>query len=194
MKIGIFGGCFNPPHKVHTEILESLLKSQIVDKVIIVPVGDFYEKDDLVSFKHRVEMLKLATQDENRVSISNYEQSKKRVYTIETLCHFKKIFKKDEIYLIIGADNFLQIESWKDYEQIIENFKIIIAKRREQDIKTQIKKLANFNLKYEIAPMEELDVSSTQIRNALKNNLSINSFILNENVLEYIKKHKIYGV
>ena len=56
MKIGIFGGSFNPPHKKHENIAHSLIEENYVDKVIFVPVGEFYQKKDLASFKDRLAM------------------------------------------------------------------------------------------------------------------------------------------
>ena len=58
-KIGFFGGCFNPPTKVHINLANALIKSGLVDKVIFVPVGDYYNKQNLVSANHRYNMLKL---------------------------------------------------------------------------------------------------------------------------------------
>ena len=89
MKIGIFGGSFNPPHKMHKEIAIELIKKHYVDKVIFVPTGSKYKyKNNLLSDKVRLEMLKLMCND-NNLEVSNYELKDDVVYTYETLNHFK---------------------------------------------------------------------------------------------------------
>ena len=65
MRIGIFGGCFNPPHKMHIEIATSLIKQGMLDKVIFVPTGNNYTKAELVDIKHRIAMLDLVVDKEN---------------------------------------------------------------------------------------------------------------------------------
>ena len=74
MKIGIFGGSFNPPHKMHLNIVEELLNEKILDKVIIVPTGLHYSyKNNLVSNEHRYNMLKLMTKHNDKIEISDFE-------------------------------------------------------------------------------------------------------------------------
>ena len=92
MKIGIFGGSFNPPHKMHKKIAKILIKKGYVDKIIFVPTGLKYEyKTNLVSNEKRVEMLSLMIGKERNMSISEYELQPNPVYTYETLKHFKKL-------------------------------------------------------------------------------------------------------
>ena len=59
-KIGFFGGCFNPPNNLHIEIANNLIKTKKLDKVVFVPVNDYYKKEGLIGAKHRYNMLKLA--------------------------------------------------------------------------------------------------------------------------------------
>ena len=196
MNVGIFGGSFNPPHKVHLAICRQLIKSGKVDKVIFVPTGDKYEKDGLISAKHRLNMLNLAIFNENKVFYaSNYEmRGNERVFTYQTLRHFKNAFPNDKILLICGADNFMQLQSWKNYKEILRNYKIIVVKRNGEDLNRQINALSKFGLRCEIADFDECDLSSTKIRSILKNNkkLTLKNRFLDENVLKYIKSNNIY--
>lgn len=196
MKIGIFGGSFNPPHKVHLAICRQLIKSRKVDKIIFVPTGDKYDKDGLISAKHRLNMLNLAIFNENNAFYaSNYEmRGKERVFTYQTLRHFKKAFPNDKIVFICGADNFKQLQSWKNYKEILHNYKIIVVKRNGEDVNNQINALSKFGLQCEVADFDECDLSSTKIRNILKNNKksTLKSRFLDENVLKYIESNNIY--
>ena len=89
MKIGIFGGCFNPPHKMHKKIAIELIKKHYLDKVIFVPTGSKYKyKNNLLSDNVRFEMLKLMCEDNNALEVSNYELKDQVVYTYETLDYF----------------------------------------------------------------------------------------------------------
>ena len=71
MKIGFFGGSFNPPSYVHIELAKALINEYNLDKVIFVPVGDYYEKASLISSNHRYNMLMLAIEDEEKLEIDS---------------------------------------------------------------------------------------------------------------------------
>ena len=100
MKIGIFGGCFNPPHKMHKSIALELIMNHYLDKVIYVPTGNKYNKTSLIDAKHRYNMLKLMTDDNTTLDVSDYELKNTLTYTYQTLDYFKDKYKKDEIYFI----------------------------------------------------------------------------------------------
>ena len=90
MKIGIFGGCFNPPHNMHNEIAKTLIKKGYIDKVIFVPTGDTYDKKDLVKHKNRVEMLNLIVDNVNTFA-SDISKSEEYVYTYQVMDYYKEI-------------------------------------------------------------------------------------------------------
>jgi len=191
MKIGIFGGSFNPPHKAHLQIVKDIINQRYVDKVIFVPTGDKYKKDDLIPNKHRYEMLKIITQDEKYISVSNFEQHNQSIYIYQTLDYFKSLFSFDDIYLICRSDNLDTFSTWKRYEYILENYHLIVTKRGATSIPKELEKYkdritlvdANYN------------ISSTIIRNKLLNedNREILRRHLDRNVLEYIRKENLYG-
>ena len=129
MKIGIFGGSFNPPHKMHKTIALELIKKHYVDKVIFVPTGSKYKyKNNLLSDEVRLEMLKLMCNDNNNLEVSDYELKDYVVYTYETLNYFKNKYKDDEIYFICGSDNLSYIDMWKKGKDILSNNKILVIK------------------------------------------------------------------
>ena len=108
MKIGIFGGSFNPPHQMHINIARDALN--MVDKVIFVPVGNAYQKDELIALEDRVQMLKLCL--EERMEVSTIEDQNSQVYTYQTLRYFKEKYPNDQIYFICGSDNIKGIWTW----------------------------------------------------------------------------------
>ncbi|MCD8562407.1 MAG: nicotinate-nicotinamide nucleotide adenylyltransferase [Bacilli bacterium] len=114
MRIGIFPGSFNPPHDGHLAIAKNLIKLNYLDKVIFVPVSNFYVKNELLDGEFRLDMLKIATKSDDRLCVSDYEIiSEAQPYTYQTLDFFKNKFKDDTICLIVGTDNYLNLISWK---------------------------------------------------------------------------------
>lgn len=134
-KIGFFGGCFNPPTKVHINLANALIKSGLVDKVIFVPVGDYYNKQNLVSANHRYNMLKLLCNNNKFLDVENIASIHSNIlYATDT---FKKIYDKynelAQIYFIMGSDNFKKMPTWKDYNRIITQYKFIVIQRFEDE-------------------------------------------------------------
>lgn len=193
MKIGIFGGSFNPPHNMHKNIAKELIEKGYLDKVIFVPTGMKYEyKNNLLNDKIRVKMLSLMIKDEKNMKISKYELKNKTVYTYETLNYFKKKYKNDEIYFICGTDNLTYMDTWAKGIDILENYKILVIKRETDDINEIIKRLKKYQKNIIITDIIPNNISSTKIRNMIKDeNKNINNY-LDLSVLNYIKRKKIY--
>ena len=167
-KIGFFGGCFNPPSNIHIKLANELIQEQKLDKVVFVPVSDFYIKKDLVEFKHRYSMLKFAIEGFNNLYIDDIENTvNKRLYAIDIFKIIEEKYKNNDIYFIMGSDNYSKIEKWKEYD-LLKKYNYIILKRNEKDI------------------------SSTKIRNMIKENKLVEN-ILNKKVYEYIKNNRLYG-
>ncbi len=183
MKIGVYVGSFNPVHKGHIQIVNELLND--LDKVIIVPTGNYWNKNDLVDINHRINMWKFY---QNEKIIIN-ETLNNLKYTYLILNELSKIY--NELFLIIGADNLIEFDKWQNYQQIL-NYDLIIINRDNIDINYYLNK---YNIKkYIIKNNLKLNISSTMIRNLIKENKfdKLNQF-LDDNVLNYIKKYKLYG-
>ena len=183
MRIGVFGGSFNPPHLMHLNIAKDLLRLKYLDKVIFVPTGNKYSKDDLIDIKYRIEMFKIMIISYDDMIVSDYENQDRVVYTYETLDYFKKKYLGSEIYFILGADNLKQISNWKNSEYILSNYKLLVINRGDDKIE----------VKDNVIVMDILnnDISSTFIRNNIDNDDIIKKY-LDKNVLEYIRKEKLY--
>lgn len=195
MKIGIFGGSFNPPHKMHKNIAKSLIKKGYVDKVIFVPTGTKYEyKPNLISNEKRVAMLSLLIEKERNMIISKYELQEKMVYTYETLRYFKTIYNKDDLYFICGADNLSYIDEWQNSKEILQNYKILVIKRKTDFIKPLLEKYKKYKENIIITPIKEKTISSTKIRNFFKQNNNIKARLyIDKKVYNYIKENHLYN-
>lgn len=189
MKIGIFGGSFNPPHNMHKNIVVNLIKNGHLDKVIYVPVGDKYKKDCLLSYYHRLNMLKLMVKNIKNVNVSNIGNNENYEYTYQVLDYYKKKYKNADIYFICGMDNLEVIDTWKNYEYILKNYKLLVI-NRNKDTHKLLHKYNDYKENIIIANIKEDNISSSYIR-ANINNKDIKKYI-DKNVFNYIKENNLY--
>ena len=194
MKIGIFGGSFNPPHKMHKKIAKFLIKKGYVDKVIFVRTGMKYQyKTNLISNEKRVEMLSLMIEKERKMSISKYELQPNPVYTYETLKYFKKIYSNEDIFFICGADNLSYIDKWKNGESILKNYNLLVIKRESDEINRLLEKYEKYKSNIVVAPLKKHSISSTRIRDYLKQNNYLKARLyLPRKVYRYIRSNHLY--
>ena len=194
MKIGIFGGSFNPPHKMHKAIVKELINKKYVDLVIIVPTGiKYHYKNNLLGNDIRYRLLKEMTKNEDNILISTYEFQEKEVYTYETMEHYQKQYPDDELYFICGSDNMKYLKEWKEWEKLIEKYNLLVIPRNTKKVEEIKKEFAPYLEHIVIANMEANDISSTIIRNALKeNNNELLKKYLDKEVLEDIVLNHLY--
>ncbi|MDO5555194.1 MAG: nicotinate (nicotinamide) nucleotide adenylyltransferase [Clostridia bacterium] len=196
-EIAIFGGAFNPPINSHILLAKNILyKYPQIEKLIFVPVSTRYQKDNLVQNEHRYNMLKLICNKEDKLEVSNIELiSKKQPYTIQTLDKFKQKYKNYNIYFIMGTDNLKELQSWKEPERILKNYKIIVLERENDSFEKIISsnKFLNSNKKslIKLEGAKKIHLSSTIIREKIKNSEEIDGFI-DKDVLKYIKDNNLY--
>ena len=135
-RIGIFGGAFDPIHNGHLVVAKNILDSLCLEKIIFVPTGNAPHKNVKSDKKNRLNMLKLALENKSNFEIDEYEINKSRKsYTSETIEYIKKKNPDAEIYLIIGSDEFIEIETWHDMINLLENCILIVALRPDFDNK-----------------------------------------------------------
>lgn len=198
MRIGVFGGAFNPVHNGHVKLASSYIESLNLDKLIVIPTANPPHKSskDLIDGKDRLFMLNLAFKDVEKVEISDIEFNRQgKSYTYDTLLELKNIYKDADFYLIIGADQFMSFNKWYKYDEILKEVTLCTAAREENmrdSLKDFSKKLLKDNHCY-IADFDPIVVSSSEIRENLKNNIDI-SFLIPKNVYNYIIEKGLYGV
>lgn len=183
MKIGVYVGSFNPPHKGHIKIVNHLIKNNYVNKILIIPTNNYWNKTNLININHRLNMLNFF-KNENIIinnTLNNLE------YTYQIINELKK--DNNEYSLILGADNIINFDKWKNYEELL-NLELLIINRDKINIKEHLDKL-NKKDNYKIVNIENIDISSTYIRENLNNKDILN--IIDKQVLEYIKKEKLYS-
>lgn len=196
--IAVFGGSFNPPINSHISLAKDIVeKCEMIEKLIFVPVSTKYQKSKLASDEHRYNMLKLICENEDKLEVSDIELIQdKQLYTIETLDLLKKQYGENyEIWFVMGTDNLKQIGNWYNPERLLEEYKIIVLEREEDRIEDLIKgnklleKYKNSLIK--IDGIEKIFLSSTIIRNKIKNGKNIDEYIPNL-VKAYIENNNLY--
>ncbi len=197
MKTGIMGGTFDPIHNGHILIARSAYEKVGLDKVLFMPSGNSYMKKNVLDVSKRVEMVRLAIADFPYFELSSIEaQRQGNTYTYDTLEQLTKQNPKDEYYFIMGADSLFSIELWRKFERIFELSTIICAVRDNYDMDMLKKKGNSLSAAYGAdiiyLDMPKTDISSTDIRNNVKNNLPIEHLVPSK-VADYIIQECLYN-
>ena len=195
MRIGIYGGAFNPVHKGHIKLADEVKAKAHLDKIIIMPSGISPHKSSggLIDSTHRVKMCELAFQGEDYI-ISDLEIRREgKSYTVNTVRLLRKVYPEAELFLIMGSDMLLSFHKWYLYEEIL-SYVTICATTRQGDISIdELKKYSQEVLKKDtlIIDFEPFECSSTKVRNALLMGEDATSLV-GEKVMTYIKENSLY--
>ena len=217
-QIGILGGSFDPVHMGHLGLAQETYEKFGLNQVLFIPVFQSPHKPrvPLASANHRLAMLRLALKGNACFSISDMEMRREEIsYTIDTLSHLEIKFPDSEFFLIIGHDNLLDLDSWKDSRKIMERYHILVASRPSlKSFSSEDKILGFFNgdspyrlgktqigtqeflhhetgnrlVVYNISPC---DISSSAVRKKSAHGKPMDNLLPLE-VETYIMKHKVY--
>ncbi len=191
MKIGIYGGSFNPPHLGHLIVVESVQDQLQFDKIFFVPASVPPHKIDrtLAPASDRLEMLKLALKGHPVFAGSDIELSRRGYsYTVDTLQQFRLLYPSAEFSIVIGADNFLEIDTWKAVDEIMDNAGLVVMNRPAYapgTLKSRFDRFARF------VQVPSIGISSTDIRLRIKQGRSIR-YLVPKDVEQYIYSKALY--
>ena len=192
MKLCILAGTFNPIHNAHLAMGNFVLEHFDFDKILYIPAFQPpHKKYDDKLCEHRFNMVKLAAKNNPHFEVSDIEFCRnEKSYTYKTICELYEKYSVDgKINLIIGTDAFEKIESWYETDKLKDIVDFIVFIRENEKVDFTNLKNKGYNFVY--ANMEFIDISSTDIRNNIKNSLPINRFVPKE-VEEYIIKNGLY--
>ena len=220
MRIGLFGGTFNPIHRGHLWAASEVIKRFNLDRVFLIPAALPPHKTPGLVAKadDRLEMINLAIADHSGLTVSDVELNRPGPsYTIDTIRHFKHTLAKDtRIYLIMGLDAFLEIHTWKSHQDLLEQVAFIVMARPAEDysdarqgwriLETYLKSTLSADYQFDasnacyslggkqsiyICDIKALDISSTKIRENVKRKQGIENFVTPE-VADYIRLKGLY--
>lgn len=194
-KVGIMGGTFNPIHNGHLLLAQEAYHQLGLEQVLFIPSGNSYMKKNVLDTQKRVEMVRLAIENYPYFALSLIEAEKPgNTYTCETLETLTALNTDIQYYFIIGADTLFQIEQWWHPERIYQLAVLVCAIRNQYelaDIKKRGTILAQLGAKIIYLDMPKIELSSTDIRERVRNNLSITEYVPIE-VANYIKQEHLY--
>jgi nicotinate-nucleotide adenylyltransferase len=201
MRLGIFGGTFDPVHFGHLALAEECLAAANLDELWLVPAASPPHKGgkNLSRFDQRKEMLELAIAGNEKFKVEPMEADRPGPsFTIDTLLEIQKRKPNDELFLIIGGDSALEFSTWKDPAKIASLATIIVRIRpgfsmpTEQEFISQLgKELGVVPKVIFVAGPPFLDVSSSLLKERVSNNKSIR-YLLPRAVEVYIQQKKLY--
>lgn len=201
MKIGIFGGAFNPIHNGHLKLAQVFLDDLQLDKLVLVPTALPPHKtaNFLASKEDRVNMLSLAIDGDDRFEISTIEFDREgKSYTYDTLVEIQKLYPDAQLHLIIGADQLLYFDKWYNYKEILDMVILCTSARESEDEKEQMlsfaRQLEGLDMgRFHLSTAPVFKASSTQVRELVKNHEDASSLIP-EKVYNYIVEKGLYNV
>ena len=176
MRIGLFGGSFNPIHNAHIALASTICEQARLDEVwfMVSPQNPLKQAQDLLDENERYEMVKLALESQAKVlKASNYEFHLERPsYTWKTLRALKQDFPQHEFSLIIGGDNWVRFPRWAHSEEILANHHIYIYPREDSEIDE-----ATLPENVHLIHTPKINITSTMLREMVRNGKDISAFV-----------------
>ena len=197
--IAVLGGSFNPVHYGHLKLAEAAMETGLFSQVLFVPTGTPYHKEQkvLLPFSMRLKLLELAISTYQDFALSAIEGERAgNSYTIDTVRQLMEQNPEHRYSLLIGTDQFLSLRSWHKIEELAKLVHFYIANRNgEMKCSTFLQEKdaleKELSLSCELLSMPAIDISSTEIRNRLKEGASVEG-MLPKAVEEYIVKEGLY--
>ncbi|MDU7298308.1 MAG: nicotinate-nucleotide adenylyltransferase [Finegoldia magna] len=196
IKVGIMGGTFDPIHIGHLILAMEAINYKNLDEVWFIPTGNpnFKQDKNVTDKQKRFEMVKIATQDNKKFNVCDYEINKNGVtYSWETMKYLRENYDYD-FYFIMGEDSLMSVETWENAEDFLKNTKILACIRRQEEMSkldVKIDDLKSNGYFVEKIPTSFIDISSTKIREKVQTNQDFRYFVPNQ-VFEYIVRNKLY--
>ncbi|MDD6188046.1 MAG: nicotinate (nicotinamide) nucleotide adenylyltransferase [Clostridiales bacterium] len=199
MKIGIYGGTFNPPHVGHIKAAGDAVKALGLDKLLVVPTAQPPHKElpeASPTAEQRLEMAGLAFAGVEKAEVCDIELTRGgRSYTVDTVKALREIYPGDELWLIMGGDMFYSLTEWYRFEELLNEVGFAVADRADESEK--LKEYAgrmrrDWAAKVEFIPERPIEISSTELRRKIAN--AEGRELLAPEVYAYIVKNRLYGV
>lgn len=189
MKVGLFFGSFNPLHIGHMAIANYMVEFAGVRQVwfVVSPQNPFKKKEDLLNDFDRLELVQRAIGDDSRFRATDVEfHMSKPSYTIDTLTNLSQKYPDHQFSLIMGSDNLVNFRQWKNYQDILDHYPILVYPRPGEP---PVEPLQHKNIQIIDAPL--MEISSTFLRKAIPEGHNMRCFFPDK-VWEFIDKMNFY--
>jgi nicotinate-nucleotide adenylyltransferase len=199
LRLGLFGGSFDPVHAGHVLPVIEARERLGLDRVIYLPTAQPPHKPgrQFAPAHARYSMVELALLDEPDLRVSAYELTpNKPAYTVETLEHFQS--RGDELFLLIGGDSFAALESWRRWRELFELAELVVLVRpgwqiehTRHELSEELSRLAD-DERVHFLSNAAVEVSSTDLRRRLAAGEAIPEGAMSPAVLQYVRKYSLY--
>ncbi len=170
LAVGIFGGCFDPPHLGHARAAVELLERLPIDRLIVIPSGDPPHRDTVLPAAARFELVNAMFAGEERIEVSALELERPGPsYTVNTLAELSRRVTGARFMLAMGTEQFATFDSWRDPLQIAELVEIVVMRRGGEEFPEP----SPFGIEYVALELPRLDITSSRIRRLLAEGRSI---------------------
>lgn len=187
-RLGILGGSFDPVHNGHIAVAQAALEDFNLDRVLLVPAANQWQKDSHAEAKDRVAMLELAAAGYPGLSVSDVDIVRGgATYTVDTLRDVQHRYPDAQLFFILGADAFAGIFTWKDSAKLPDLAQFIVVNRPDTGQEVLPKLSASVNL----LKIPAQTVSSSQCRDLVAAGKSLEGLVPAE-VEKYISFHQLY--
>ena len=197
MSIALYGGSFDPIHIGHLITAETALDTYNLEKVIFIPsyITPLKGRELEASDKNRFEMTKLSTKGNLKFEVSDYEISNEGVsYSYNTVKCFSELYKNKKIYFIIGTDRAKDLKKWYNIRELAKLVTFIFVSRDEEDLYKVVEGDEFYkSINYEIMKSPIIEISSSLIRDKIKNKNSI-KYMITDECRSYIEELGLYGI
>lgn len=193
MKIGLFGGTFNPPHLAHLVVADTVLDRLNLDQVWWIPTATpphKQHKEGVVAPEHRLAMTERATASNDSFKVCNVEIQRQGVsYTVDTIRVLQEQYPKNSFWFVLGGDMLVDFPSWHRSDEIVERVPLVVYPRPNAELTQVPEKYRSYAQQVETPLM---GISGTDIRQRIRNGYSCR-YIVPDTVLAYIQQHKLYA-
>jgi len=195
-RIGILGGTFNPPHNAHLLLGVFAREQYQLDEIVIVPGSTFSPNKNRpqIDGSHRLNMARIACEDNPSFKVSDREIGPETIYTVETLSALKSGDPENEFFFIAGSDLMATFKNWREPEKIARLTNFIVAPRfgaSFEEARSVLMECGATDKTVFMLDFPRIDISSTLVRERLEAGLDCRYLVPNE-VLMYIEKNKLY--
>ncbi len=193
MKIGLYGGTFDPIHNAHLIISQYIKEELHLDKIIFIPSANPPHKSTFSQPKIRLKMVYSATKNNASFQCSELEiHQERQTYSVDTIRQIKRGLDDSggcDLFWIMGSDNFISFDTWKNPREICTMTRLVIFPRNHNDVHLTRHEFKEKAIYLKKAPI--IDISSTYIRSLVKSGRSI-KYLVPEIVEDIIVKEKLY--
>lgn len=192
MRIGIYSGSFNPVHVGHVALCDYLVREGIVDAVWLIrtPQNPLKQSRGLMSNELREQMLRAAIEGHEGLEVSTIEDELPVPnYTVRTLQKLRERYPEHEFSLIIGADNWLIFDKWREWDTILKDFKLVVYPRPGYGLEPHAVDFAYNPTHVRFVEAPQYDISSTEIRKRLAEKQSLEGLVDKRVEEILLKKH-----